>query len=206
MEDNNTNFYVLSALLSILLEEISTFQQDHCFTTNAFQFSKMKDLVLQSIDALNGDDNDWNFLLDGKSTNNSSDTQKGSKKTLFNFYLAYDTELKKEDFLFENLTDAFLYRYRMASSIFNTDWNKKNAPRHLLTREWLRLSPNAFSDGCLMNEYISLREGGPTLTNDLTKIPKNKLDRLTLFQLLKSRIIRCEYNIYCKNFNHFEVE
>ena len=80
----------------------------------------------------------------------------------------------------------------MASSIFNVDWSKRGAPKHLLTQEWLKLSSNAFFDGCLMNPYVTLREGGPQLTNNLTKIPQNRLDRLTLFQLLKSRIVQCK--------------
>ena len=66
LEDNNVSFYVLSALLSCLLEEISTFKtEDFCYTTNGFQFSTMKDLVLRSIDALKDENNDWQFLLDG---------------------------------------------------------------------------------------------------------------------------------------------
>lgn len=94
--------------------------------------------------------------------------------------------------MYEGLADAFIYRYRNVSTVITTDWNRKGAPRHLLTREWLRLTKNAFSDGVLLNEYVTIRQSGPMLTNNLCKVPKNKLDRLTLFQLLQTRVIQCE--------------
>lgn len=66
LEDNNTSFYVLSSLLAIILEEISTFKMNQfCFATNGFQFQTMKELVLKSMEILDNEDADWAFLLDG---------------------------------------------------------------------------------------------------------------------------------------------
>ena len=79
--------------------------------------------------------------------------------------------------------------------MITTDWSRKGAPRHLLTREWLRLTQNAYRDGVLMNEYVTIRNSGPMLTNNLTKVPKNKLDRLTLVHLLQSRVIQCKFKM-----------
>ena len=76
----------------------------------------------------------------------------------------------------------------------------------MLTREWLRLTKNAFQDGCLINEYVTIRESGPMLTNNLTKVPKNKLDRLTLFHLLQSRVIQCKLNMnFLISFNYLLI-
>ena len=67
MEDNNLNYYVLSGLISLVLEEITHFDRDQfCFTTNGFQFESIKELVLNCIDAIALENEaNWTFLLEG---------------------------------------------------------------------------------------------------------------------------------------------
>ena len=67
MEDSNLNYYVLSGLVSLVLEEITHFDREQfVFTTNSFQFESLKELVLNCIDAIEaGNDGNWSFLLDG---------------------------------------------------------------------------------------------------------------------------------------------
>ena len=60
------NYYVLSGLVSLVLEEITHFDRDQfCFTTNGFQFESIKQLVLNCIDAIDVQNANWTFLLEG---------------------------------------------------------------------------------------------------------------------------------------------
>ena len=99
----------------------------------------------------------------------------------------------KEDADFAEVAAGLVYRFRTCMPIITTDWNSKTAPKSLLDRNWLRLTPNALADGQWYNEYISVRDGSPYLTNNLQKPPVGKVEKKAFSKIVFSRIVQCEY-------------
>ena len=108
-------------------------------------------------------------------------------------YIVFDADLKTEKFPFENLSEMIVCRFRECMEIITTDWTSKTASRDLLNKNFLQLTPNALADGEWCNAYVTVREGMPYLTNNLTKVPKNPVKKRTLVNILSSRIVQCKY-------------
>ena len=90
------------------------------------------------------------------------------------------------------LSDVLVYQFNRCKTVITTDWTKPTAPTHLLEKQFLRLSKNAYEDGVWINEYVSVRNGAPLLTNNLTMPPKTKMEAMTVMQIMRSRIIQCK--------------
>ena len=105
--------------------------------------------------------------------------------------------MRSEEFLFEGLEDAVIYRFRTADLQISRDWTTDSPPKSLLEKSWLRLTDNAMNDGQHINPRIVVRQGHPMLTNSLHKVPTEDLIKMPFKHLLESRVIQCKYkNIY----------
>ena len=78
--------------------------------------------------------------------------------------------------------------------ILTTDWNSRSAPKSSLDRTFLKMTPNAYADGQLINSYISVRNGIPYLTNNLQSPPSDSVEKKTFNELLFSRVVSCKFN------------
>ena len=107
--------------------------------------------------------------------------------------LVFNVELKNDEFIFQDLKSDVRYRYATVKSVMGSNWNLKRTPKHLLENSWLRLTENALNDGQLFSPYVSIRGGGPMLTNNLTMVPKERVKKLTLRNLMSSRIMTCKF-------------
>ena len=108
------------------------------------------------------------------------------------FILVFGADWKDEEFLFEGLEDSIIYRFRTLELQIERDWSIENPPRHLLEKSWLRLTENAMHDGQWINERVVIRNGHPMLTNNLSKVPEQEMEKLSFKELLESRIIQCK--------------
>ena len=94
--------------------------------------------------------------------------------------------------MFEGLEDSVIYRFRTAEIQINHDWTTETPPKSLLERTWLRLTENAMNDGQPINSRVVVRQGHPMLTNNLSKIPTESLEKMSFKELLESRIMQCK--------------
>ena len=104
----------------------------------------------------------------------------------------FNVELKADEYIFQDLKADVRYRYSSVKGVMESDWDEKRTPKHLLDTRWLRLTENAFNDGQLFSPFVSIRGGGPMLTNNLTKVPTKVKKRLTLKAIMSSRIMTCK--------------
>ena len=84
--------------------------------------------------------------------------------------------------------------------VITTDWTSKTASRRTLDKNFLQLTPNALADGEWFNSYVTVREGMPYLTNNLTKVPDGPVSKRTLTSILNSRVIQCKFQKFLKVF------
>ena len=101
--------------------------------------------------------------------------------------------MKATDHVFENLEDSVIYRFRTIQVQLDHDWTADKPPKHLLEKNWLRLSENAFNDGQFINARVVVRNGHPMLTNSLSQVPDHDLEKMSFKHLLESRITQCKY-------------
>ena len=123
------------------------------------------------------------------------DNDKSEKRyfdRVLNNFSVFGAEFKDEEFVFEGLEDAVIYRFRTAELQINHDWTVERPPRSLLEKSWLRLTDNAMRDGQWINPRIVIRNGHPMLTNSLTTVPVEDLVKMPFKQILESRIVQCK--------------
>ena len=110
----------------------------------------------------------------------------------FNIFLGFDTSLKSLPEALEGFPETLVIRFRTSMIMITTDWSSRTSPKHLLERRWLKLTTNAFADGQWLNEYVSVRDGSPYLTNNLQIVPTGKVEKVSFEQLIRSRIVQCK--------------